>query len=306
VIGGLDDRRAPLGDDAAARRLLAAGGSPAAAPEPRTAAPAARRPLPRVAERPAPSPWLRAIPWAFVAGGLFAWELLVRAGAISDLFYPAPSTIGRTLVELARNGVLTSNLGTSLWRMGMGFALGGGLGLLLGLGMGWSRRLHLVFDPLVAAAHPVPRLALLPLILLVFGIGETSRILLVSLSCFFPMLINASSGVRQIESIHFEVAHNFGARTHQVLWHVVVPGSLPAVVAGARLALVSSLRTTLGIELITAEQGLGHLVWSAWESFRPDVLYAALVVIAALGVGLSVGLKQLAALVQPGRKVAAP
>jgi ABC-type nitrate/sulfonate/bicarbonate transport system permease component len=263
-------------------------------------------PRPVVAERDPPSRWLRAVPAALVLGGLIAWELAVRAGAISALFYPAPTTIGRTIGELAREGVLTSNLGISLTRMGLGFAWGGGLGLLVGLGIGWSRRLHAVLDPLVAAAHPVPRLALLPLILLVFGIGETSRILIISLSCFFPMVINAAAGVRQIETIHFEVARSFGARPHQILAFVVLPGSLPAVAAGARLALVSSLRTTLGIELITSEQGLGFLVWSAWETFRPDVLYAALVVIALLGIGMNVALKRLVLLAQPGRRVAAP
>lgn len=245
--------------------------------------------------------WLRFLPVLLLGAAFTAWEIATRGGWISALFYPAPSTIARTLWDLAREGELTANLAVSLARIATGFVCGGGVGLMLGLCMGWSRRLHAALDPLIAAAHPVPRLALLPLILLLFGIGETSRLLVIALSCFFPLLINAVAGVRQIEPIHFEVAHNFGARAPQVLAHVVLPGSLAAVMAGARLALVGALRTTLAIELVTADRGLGYLVWFAWESFQPEILYAAIVVIAALGIGMNAILRRLADLAPPGR-----
>jgi NitT/TauT family transport system permease protein len=249
---------------------------------------------------------LKSLPVLLALLGLAAWEAAARAGAISTLFYPAPSTIAGSLARFVESGDLAANLGASLTRIGLGFACGGGIGLLLGLLMGWSRRLHLALDPLVAAAHPVPRLAMLPLILLLFGIGETSRIIVVSISCFFPMLINAAAGVRQIEALFFDVARNFGARPHQVLAHVVLPGSLPSVMAGSRLSLISALKTTLGIELITSERGLGHMIWFAWETFRTADLYAALFVIAALGIGMNVALKRLVAWSQPGRRTAAP
>lgn len=235
---------------------------------------------------------------------LAAWEISARAGWISALFYPPPSTILAALGDMAAGGALAENLAASFLRILVGFAVGGGAGLLVGLAMGWSRPLHLALDPLVAAVHPVPRLALLPLILLIFGIGETARILVVGISCFFPMLINAASGVRQIEPVYFEVARNFGARPHQVFTNVVLPGSLPAVMAGTRLSLIRALKTTLGIELITSEKGLGHLLWFSWETFHTDDLYAALLVIALVGFAMNVALKRLVARFQPAERTA--
>lgn len=249
--------------------------------------------------------WARAVPYLFVVFGLAAWEVAARAGWVSNLFYPPPSAIARALGEMVAGGALAENLSASLGRILLGFALGGLAGLLVGLAMGWSRPVRLALDPLVAAAHPVPRLALLPLIFLLFGIGETARVIVIAIACFFPMLINAAAGVRQIEPVYFEVARNFGAGRRQVFLRVVLPGSLPAVMAGTRLALIRALKTTLGIELITSERGLGHLLWFAWETFHTDDLYAALFVIAALGFGMNVGLKRLVARFQPGNRVAA-
>jgi ABC-type nitrate/sulfonate/bicarbonate transport system permease component len=246
---------------------------------------------------------LRLVPLMVIGGGLLIWEAGARAGVVSPLFYPAPSTIAEALAGLARSGELSGNLAATLARIFGGFAVGGGAALILGLCMGWSRRLSMALDPLVAAAHPVPRLALLPLILLIFGLGETSRILVVALSSFFPMLINAAAGVRQIRPIYFEVARNFGARPLQVFTHVVLPGSVPSLLTGARLGLVSALKTTLAIELIASERGLGHFLWLAWETFRPADLYATLLVIAALGILLNASLRWLASRVAPAEAV---
>ena len=227
-----------------------------------------------------------AVPFAVVASALAAWELAARGGVISALFYPAPSAIARALFQLLASGAIVRDLQASLARIVAGFFLGGVFALLLGFAMGLSRPLRLALDPLVAAAHPVPKLALLPLIFLFFGFGEAARVACVAISCFFPMVINTTSGVRQIEPIHFEVARNFGARGPQILRHVVVPGSLPAIAAGIRLALVGALRTTIGIELLAAPSGLGHRIWISWERFATAELYAALAVVAALGFAL--------------------
>ena len=212
-----------------------------------------------------------------------------------QLFYPAPSRVFSALVELVRDGTLAHNLVASLGRIALGFGFGGGIGLALGLAMGWSRTLRAALDPLVAIAHPVPRLALLPLNLSLFGVGETARIVVVAIACFFPMLINAVAGVRQIQPVYFEVARNFGAGRREVFTHVVLPGSLPSVMAGTRISLIGAMKTTLGIELITAERGLGHMLWFAWETFHTDELYAALAAIAALGFTLNWALKSLVA-----------
>jgi ABC-type nitrate/sulfonate/bicarbonate transport system permease component len=234
----------------------------------------------------------RWFPLALLAVGLTLWELASRAGQVSTLLYPPPSKIARSLVGLIESGTLFRHLAASLGRIASGALVGGGVGLLLGLGMGLSRRLRLAVDPVVAAVHPVPRLALLPLIFVVFGLGEAARIVVVAISCFFPMLISVAAGVRQIDPLHLEVARNFGARRLQVLYHVVLPGSFPAVAAGTRLSLISALRTTLGIELLAAPSGLGYLLWFSFESFNIAQLYAALLVVVVVGFATSWALQR--------------
>jgi len=247
----------------------------------------------------------RAFPLALVVGALLVWEIGARTGWIPRLLYPPPSAIAGALGEMISDGTLTRHLSASALRIVVGFICGAGIGLLVGISMGASRRVRIALDPLVSAAHPLPRLALLPLILLLFGVGETARIVVVSIACFFPMLINAVAGVRQIEPVYFEVARNFGASRLQVLVRVLLPGALPSVAAGTRLSLIRALKTTIGIELITSEDGLGHLLWFSWETFRPDELYASLVVVALIGYLLNVLLKRMVARFQPGDPKAA-
>ena len=130
--------------------------------------------------------------------------------------------------------------------------LGAGTGLLVGLAMGAWPGLHRQLDPLVALVHPIPKIALLPLILVVFGIGETSKIVLAALGSFFPMLINTVAGVRQINPTYFEVARSCGASHAQTFRRVVVPGSLPMVLTGARLAVNFAVILTMGDMLAPA------------------------------------------------------
>lgn len=239
------------------------------------------------------------LPAAVVTVSLVAWECLVRTGGLSALFFPAPSTIVLTLVRLLASGELAINLSATLKRLFLGFGLGGLPGLILGLGMGWSRRLRIVVDPFVAAAHPVPKIAILPLIMIIFGIGESSKVIVVAVAVFFPMLINAMAGVRQISPIHFEVAQNYGASLIKVFTRVVVPGSLPLMLTGMRLALNVALLLTIAVELVAAREGLGEMIWFAWETMRTEELYASLIVIAALGISFNLLLQRLMARLVP-------
>jgi ABC-type nitrate/sulfonate/bicarbonate transport system permease component len=240
--------------------------------------------------------WLPAV---IVAVALTVWEWQVRSGGLSALFFPAPSTIGRTLIRLLTNGELAVNVGATLSRLLLGFALGGLPALILGMAMGWSRRLRAVVDPLIAATHPVPKIAVLPLIMIIFGIGESSKVVVVAVAAFFPMLINTMAGVRQISPIYFEVAENYGASLFKVFTRVVVPGSLPLVLTGARLALNVALLITIAVELVAAQQGLGEMIWFAWETLRTEELYASLVVTAILGISFNLILQRLTARLVP-------
>lgn len=238
--------------------------------------------------------WERWLPAVVVFVALTAWELGVRTGVISSLFFPAPSFIALTFVQLIANGKLAVNLGATLLRIFLGFTLGGIPGMVLGLFMGWSRRLRIVIDPFIAAAHPVPKIAVLPLIMVIFGIGESSKVIVVAVATFFPLLINTMAGVRQIRPIYFEVAKNYGASFLKIFTRVVVPGSLPMILTGARLALNIALLLTIAVELVAAQRGLGSMIWFAWETLRTEELYASIAVTAVLGISFNFLLQRMA------------
>jgi len=242
--------------------------------------------------------WLPAL---IVVCILIVWEWSVRSGRLSALFFPSPSVVALTMVRLLGSGELVFHTRATLLRVICGLALGGVPGLLAGLAMGWWRPLREALDPLVAAVHPLPKIAVLPLIMIIFGIGESSKIVAVAVGTFFPMLINTMAGVRQISPIHFEVAKNYGASRFKVLTRVVIPGSLPLVLVGARLALNIALLFTIAIELVSAREGLGEMIWLAWQTLRTEELYASLAVIGALGISFNLLLQFFAKRLVPWR-----
>jgi NitT/TauT family transport system permease protein len=236
---------------------------------------------------------------ALAASGLLAWEVASRTGIASPLYFPAPSLIGRTVLRMAADGQLQANLFATLRRLTAGLVIGGLPGLAVGLAMGSSWRLRKRLDPIVAALHPIPKIAIFPVLMILFGLGETPRILVIAVAAFFPMAINTMAGVRQISPIHFEVAANYGARRRRILTGVVLPGSRPMILAGARLALNSALVLTIAVELVAAEDGLGAVMWMARETLRTEELYAMLAVVSILGFGMNVLLQEAAARLVP-------
>jgi len=239
------------------------------------------------------------LPGLAVVAVIGAWEVAAREGWLPPLLLPAPSAIASRAAAMIASGELVRQSAATLWRVVLGLVLGGVSGAIAGLAMGWSRRARALGDPLVAALHPIPKIAILPLIMVVFGIGEPSKIVVIATSAFFPMLIGAMEGVRQISPIHFEVARNCGASPMKVLTRVVLPGSLPLLLAGARLALNTALLLTIAVELVLTQNGLGSMIWMAWQTLRVDQLYASLLVIAVLGVLGNALLQRLSATLVP-------
>jgi ABC-type nitrate/sulfonate/bicarbonate transport system permease component len=246
--------------------------------------------------RPHLESWLSA---AIAAAGLVTWEWLVSAGALSALFFPAPSTIAWTVVRMFVRGDLAIQLGATLARLLLGLALGGGPGLVLGLTMGWSPRLRGLVDPFVAATYPIPKIAILPLIMLIFGVGEPSIVAVIAASTCYPLLINSMAGVRQINPIYFEVAENYGAGRVRLFTRVILPGSLPSILSGARIAMNTALLVTIAVEIVTAQQGLGAMIWLAWQTLHTEEIYASLFLIVVLGIGLNWLLQALSARLLP-------
>lgn len=228
------------------------------------------------------------------------WELLARAELIS-IFYPSPSAILQSLWALTIGGDILENTLYTLARTTAGFALGGGLGLALGFAMGSWPRLHALLDPLIALVHPIPKIAVLPLILVVFGIGEPSKIALGALAAFFPMLINTVAAVRQISPTYFEVARSYGASTRSIFRHVTLPGSLPLVLTGARLSVNVALMLVIAGELLLARQGLGARLWFSFQTMRIGDVYAWLLVTGLVGLALNWGIERLSTWAMPWR-----
>jgi NitT/TauT family transport system permease protein len=224
---------------------------------------------------------------------ILLWEIASRREWISSIFFPAPSIIVNSLIELTASGTLLRHISATLYRMLAGLALGGSLGLIVGLSMGWSRAIRQALDPVIAAFHPMPKIAILPLIMIIFGIGEASKVVAVAVAVFFPMLINSLAGVRQINPIYFDVARLHRASTLKTFTRVVLPGSMPTIMAGLRIALNSALLITIAVELVTAREGMGALIWLSWEILRTENLYAGLVVIGVVGILANVLMRSL-------------
>ncbi|WP_203075576.1 ABC transporter permease [Falsiroseomonas ponticola] len=212
-----------------------------------------------------------------------AWEAAARAGGVSPLLLPAPSLIlGWCLGSLA-SGEMIGHLAASAGRLLSGVLLGGLAGVALGLAMGLSGRLGTMLDPVLAGLHPLPKLALLPLFLVIFGFGETARILPIALAAFFPMAIAGASAVRGIDPLLRDVARNYGARGAMLLRRVILPGARPMLATGFRLAVNAAVIVTISVEMLTATEGIGAAVWQAWQTMRLEQLYGTLVIVAALG-----------------------
>jgi ABC-type nitrate/sulfonate/bicarbonate transport system permease component len=219
----------------------------------------------------------------FVMAILILWEVLASNRIISILFFPAPSMILGAFWVMLLNGKMASNMWATLFRVGIGAVVGIVPGVILGLTMGWSKRVRVFLDPIIAALNPIPKLAIFPLIMIIFGIGETSKIVAIALTTFFPMLINSMVGVRQLNPVYFDVARNYGANKWKSFTHVVLPGSLPMILAGFRIAFSLALVISIAVEMVAATKGLGVLIWFSWETLQTENLYATLLVIGVIG-----------------------
>jgi ABC-type nitrate/sulfonate/bicarbonate transport system permease component len=224
---------------------------------------------------------------------LVLWQLGVELRWIDPLFFPPPTAVLGAAGRMVSNGELLVHLGATLFRMGVGLLTGAVPGALFGIIMGtvaWIRRST---EPLVAALNSAPKLALLPMLMLFFGVGETARLTLVAVGCFLTMAIQSMDAVTSVNRGFVEMAVNYGA-DRTALWRkVYVPSALPQIFTGLRLALGRALVISISVELVSAQNGLGSLIWSAWQTFSIEKLYVGVGVSAGLGAVLHWGFKRL-------------
>ena len=235
--------------------------------------------------------------------GVFVlWELAARLHLIDTRFFPAPSSIAGTFGDLLKSGQLELNTWVSIQRLVWGFLLGAIPALAIGLVMGLYRPVRILVEPLILATYPIPKSAILPLILLIFGLGEPSKIVMVAIGVFYPVVINTASGVMQIPKIYLDVGQNFGASRWQTFKTIALPGALPFIMTGIKLGAGLGLILIAIAEMVGAQSGLGYMIWNAWQILSVNTMYVGLISIAILGFVLTMLLNELERFLIPHRQ----
>ena len=229
---------------------------------------------------------------------LAVWWAVAALQWVSPLFLPPPGQVLTKLITIAgpqgfMDATLWQHLGASLARILVALLAAVILGIPVGIAMGLSPTVRGILDPLIELYRPVPPLAYLPLMVIWFGIGETSKILLIYLAIFAPVAMSALAGVKSAQQVRIRAAQSLGASRAQVLWLVILPGALPEILTGLRIGLGVGWSTLVAAELIAATRGLGFMVQSAGEFLATDVVLAGIAVIAIIAFLLELGLRAL-------------
>ncbi|MFC4427547.1 ABC transporter permease subunit [Deinococcus navajonensis] len=228
---------------------------------------------------------IEAVRWLVPLGLLMLWQLASVSGWLNPRVLPAPTAVLGAFWELASDGRLLEHFLISLRRAGTGVLIGGGLGFLLGMLTGTFRTAHLLLDTSFQMLRTIPNLALVPLVILWFGIGESAKIFLIALATFFPVYLNTLHGVRSIDSRLLEMAGVYGLSRAETFRRVTLPGALPGVLVGLRYALGISWLALVVSESFGASSGIGFLAMDAREFFRTDVIVLSIVIYALIGKG---------------------
>jgi ABC-type nitrate/sulfonate/bicarbonate transport system permease component len=240
------------------------------------------------------------------------WQVLLMLGIGDRRFVPAPTDIAmrflhmigsgeiecsgplspvRCLTSWVRwlaNGELEWHTGATLLRVVVGYIIGAVPAVAVGLLMAMFKPVRIFFDPLIAALFPIPKVALMPLLLLALGFGEASKIAVVAIAVFFPVIVNTYVGAANIDKIYWDAARNYGASQWVMFTRIVFFGALPMIFAGLRIALAVSFIVLVAAEFVATKSGIGYLIWNSWELLQVDVMFVGIVTIGILGLITSV------------------
>jgi ABC-type nitrate/sulfonate/bicarbonate transport system permease component len=228
----------------------------------------------------------RLLPFVFVGIALAIWEAVARSGKWSPLLFPSLTRIVKELALFLSSTTTLLEAWVSLERALGGFALAAVVGILLGIVMGRSRLVAALLDPLFSGTYAVPKLALFPIFIFVFGIGSLSKVALVFLECLYPIVIMTYAGARDVSRALLWSAQNMGASRAAILRRVVIPATTPFIFAGFRVAVPVAMIVVVITEMISSADGLGYLVIYSLSSLKTDRMLAVVVVIAVLGYAL--------------------
>jgi sulfonate transport system permease protein len=225
----------------------------------------------------------RASPWLVPAALLLLWELAADTGLLASRVLPSPSATLRAGWDALVSGVLLEHVAVSSWRALVGLAIGGSLGFLLGLLNGTAPAAERLFDSTLQMLRNVPHLAVIPLVILWFGIGEEAKIFLVAAGVLFPIYLNTFHGIRTADRGLVEMARSYGLSRAELFWRIILPGALPSILVGLRCALGIMWLTLIVAETISASTGIGYMTMNAREFLQTDVVLLGIIVYALLG-----------------------
>jgi len=233
---------------------------------------------------------------------LLLWEAAAFLGFIDTRLFSSPLNILQAFFPLLLSGDLLYNTWVSVLRVTWGFIAGAIPGILLGMSMGLSPLVRSAVEPMIAATYPIPKLAIMPLILLIFGLGETSKIFTIAIGVFYLVVINTMAGVLGIDKIYLEVAKNFGASRKDFYLTVALPGALPMIFAGLKLGMGMALILIVAAEMSAAKAGVGWMIWRAYDMFDIEQMFVALITLSVLGYFFSLVLDWMERLVLPWKQ----
>jgi NitT/TauT family transport system permease protein len=241
---------------------------------------------------------------------ILIWEICARAGFVSTIVLPAPSAVAakwwaavqpaepydpavRSWLAWVLSGELIHDAASSLYRVVVGFAVGAGLALPLGLAMGAKPRCHDLCNPLVQVLRPIPPIAYIPLAILWFGLGNPPAVFLIAIGAFFPVLMNTIAGVRNVDAIYLRAARNLGAGEWTLFARVIVPAAMPYILAGVRIGIGTAFIVVIVSEMIAVSDGLGFRILEAREFMWSDKIIAGMLTIGLLGLALDTAVTRL-------------
>ncbi|MFD2334244.1 ABC transporter permease [Cohnella sp. GCM10020058] len=221
--------------------------------------------------------------WLVPVAVIAVWQLAGSLGWISSEFLPAPAKIAAAFADLAANGSLLHHMGDSIRRAGIGFLFGGGLGLGLGILTGLFRRAEYLLDPSAQVLRLVPHLAIAPLIILWFGFGEISKVVIIAAGSFFPLYVNTFLGIRQVDNKLFEVSRTLSFSRFKRISRLILPAASPQILLGLRTSLAVSWIGLVVAELIGSTSGIGFLINEAKQNGQPEVIFVGILIFAIVG-----------------------
>ena len=244
---------------------------------------AKRKPLDALALLQAALPYLVIV--AFIAG----WELLVHVNGIAPIYLPAPSSILRYLVAMLADGSLLYNLGVTFMRILGGFLVAAVSGILVGVIMGMSPLAARIVDPWIAALYPLPKISLIPLLIIWLGTGESYRIVISAVTAFFPVAISTYAAIRQVDAGLLKAAQDLGANTRQIQTNIVIPAALPGILSGLHLGMGVTIIMVVAAEMIggSSESGMGYVLVHSGQVMETEKVFAALIVLAIFGAAVT-------------------